>query len=319
MAEAAEKDRYAGLVVFGILQVVLGVLCAALALFIAARFELAQQRDPASAGGTLASGLIVYGLGAVYFLAVGIGSIRARRWARALALVVSAVWLAAGTVSVVMLTVILPKALRAMSVPVGTISGTAIALAIGFAIILPLALVLFYRSAAVAATVERRDPKPRWTDRTPLPVLAVVLVIAFGSIAMIANLASATLSLMGRIVTGAPAAMTLFALALLGAVLAMQLYRLREAAWWTLVLLQVIGLVYGGLTLARTDFGELSRRSGSPDLSAVYRDPMVIGAFIGTWLAYFAFLLYLRRYFVTGLQPRTRLSDQGTYGTSEVP
>jgi len=183
-----------------------------------------------------------------------------------------------------------------MLLAVLSLTGRAVILAIVFAIVLPLVLFLFYRSSSVAATVERRDPHARWTDRTPLPVLAVVLVVAFGSIAMLANLASPTLSLMGRIVTGAPAAMTLFALALLGAVLAVQLYRLREAAWWTLVLLQVIGLIYGGLTLARTNFTGI-------------RDPMVIGAFMGTWLAYFAFLLYLRRYFTGSIEPRTRRSD----------
>lgn len=308
--ESVGKDRYAGLVLFGLVQVLLGLICAALALFVAAGFEAAQQRDPGAAGGVLASGLVVYGLAAVYFITAGVGSIHARRWARALGVVVSAVWLAGGIVTVVMLLVILPKALRAMSVPnTGAIGGAAIAVAILFAIVLPLLMFLFYRSDAVAATVERRDPHARWTDRTPLPVLAVVLVVSFGSVAMLANLASPTLSLMGRVVTGAPAAMTLFALALLGAVLAVQLYRLREAAWWTLVLLQVAGLVYGGMTLAQTDFGDLARRSGSPDLSTIYRDPMVIGAFIGTWLAYFAFLLYLRRYFVAGLAPRTRHSD----------
>ncbi len=308
--ETHTADRSRGLVVAGVFQLLLAALSIALALFVAAGFELAQQRNPATAGGTLASALVVYGLAAVYFISTGVGSIRARRWARALGVVVSAVWFAAGAVSTTMLAIVLPKALKAAATPrTGVVSSLAIALAVFLGIVVPLALFLFYRSASVRETCERRDPKARWTDRTPLPVLAVVLVVAFGSIAMLANLASPTMSLMGKIVSGAPAAMTFFALALLGAFLAVQLYRLREAAWWTLVLLQIAGLIYGGVTLARTDFAEMARRGGSPALSAIYRDPLVIGAFVATWLAYLAFLLYLRRYFVGGLRPRTRRGD----------
>jgi hypothetical protein len=49
---------------------------------------------------------------------------------------------------------------------------------------LPLIRGLFYSGKNVRATCEARDPKPRWTDRCPLPVLAVSLWLAFGTLSM---------------------------------------------------------------------------------------------------------------------------------------
>ena len=54
-------------------------------------------------------------------------------------------------------------------------------LVIGFAVtavfmlLLPAAFLVFYQRASVRATCQRRDPQARWTDRCPLPVLAVSL------------------------------------------------------------------------------------------------------------------------------------------------
>ena len=154
------------------------------------------------------------------------------------------------------------------------------------------------------ATVERLDPKARWTDRVPLPILAVILVLAFGAVAMIANLANPVLMLFGRPITGAPATMTQFAFAGLSAVLAVQLYRLKESAWWTLILLQIAGVVVAVAIIATTDSA-----TTPPDIAQIHRDPLFIAVFAATWIGYFAFLVYLRRFFVLVPAPRTRRDD----------
>src|SRR5688572_18576779 len=106
----APKDRSAGLVVFGLLQILLGLACIGLTLLVAAATEFAATApSTAPSGADLAAAIVVYALAAVYFIAVGIGSIRGRRWARALTLVVSALWMAGGIIATIMVAVMLPK------------------------------------------------------------------------------------------------------------------------------------------------------------------------------------------------------------------
>ena len=307
--EPAAPDRRTGLIIFGILQILLGVAAVAVVLFVAAGYELTRRGGGIGSGAALASALIVYGIGAVYFFSVGIGSIRGRRWARSLSVAVSALWAVAGIVGGLMTAVVLPRALAAAgSGNTLMIGGCAAAMILIAGICLPAIMFLFYRRDDVRLTLERLDPKPRWTDRVPIPVLAIVLVLAFGAVALIANLANPSLVIFGKQITGAPAALTLFAFAGLSAVLAVQLYRLKESAWWTLILLQIGGIIFAFVTLATTDMAAANPQL-PPEVAAVYRDPWFLAVLGATWIGYFAFLLYLRRFFVGRLVPRTRSGD----------
>ena len=42
----------------------------------------------------------------------------------------------------------------------------------------------------------------------------------------------------------------------------------------------------------------------------MYRDPFFLAILAATWIGYFAYLLYIRRYFARPLVPRTRREDQ---------
>lgn len=303
-----------GLIVFGILQILLGLCAAVFVLFVAAGHEFAQQSGAVPSEAALASAVVVYGLAAAYFIAVGVGSIRCRRWARALTVVVSALWMAAGVVGGLMIAVVMPRALASQGIAnTATATGCAAVGVLAAGIGLPLILFLFYRRAGVRLTCERIDRKARWTDRVPLPVLAVILVLAFGAVALIANLASPRFTILGREVTGATAAITLFALAGLCAVLAVQLYRLKESAWWTLILLQLVGVGIAITTLMRTEESKLAPAGTPAEVAAIYRDPLFLAILAATWIAYFAFLVYLRRFFVLRHPPRTRLDDQSRF------
>ncbi len=275
----SEQGRSIGLIVAGAVQILVGCCCALILLYVASGSELAVRQGPGG-GASVASSLTACGIATVFFFSVGIGSFLRRRWARALSVVVSSIWLAAGVVGTA-LVAILPQHASVLT------AGAFVVL-----VLLPFALVLFYSRDSVRLECEAVDP-PRWTDRVPLPVLAVVIILAFGSVTLVANLANPVLTIFASRITGAPAALALLGLAILCAWLALQLFRLNETAWWTLVLLQAIGCIGAGVTLAR--------RSGQSSL--------FIAVVIAAWLAYFAYLLFIRRYFGQRLQPRTRRGD----------
>ncbi|HEX7150168.1 MAG TPA: hypothetical protein VF618_01680 [Thermoanaerobaculia bacterium] len=269
-----ENDRSTGLVVFGAVQILVGIVCG-IALLAAVAATV-----------TTTSMIFLTGIAAFFFVAAGVGSIKARRWARALSTVVSALWLAGGVIALLSTLLIVPRVYPGARI--GLIAA-GIALA---AIVLPAILFFFYRRDDVRATCERRD-KPRWTDAVPLPVLALALVMAFASLWLLVRMSEPVVPLFGMVMTGGPAALTLLALAVLCGILAVQSYRLKESAWWTVVLLQVIGCTMWAVSMAR---------GGS-------RDPVVWGVTIATWVGYFAFLLMLRKYFVGGRGGRPRVLE----------
>jgi hypothetical protein len=300
MSEVATKDSGAGLILFGSLQILIGLACAMFTLYIASGSEIAV-RQGAGGGAAVASGLIVYGVATVYFVSVGVGSMRRRRWAQALSVVVSAMWLAGGAVGTLFILVMLPTIEQRVANTSGAfILGGAIVVAI----LVPLAILLYYRQPSVRLMCETADV-PRWTDRVPLPILAIIIVLAFGSLALLANLSNPVIAVFGNNVTGAPAALTLLGLSILSAWLAVQFCRLKESAWWTLVLLQVIGCVAATVSLVRGGSG----RVAADDVAEVSRSPFFIAIIVASWLAYFAYLLYIRRYFALQTEPRTRRDD----------
>src|SRR5688500_12488888 len=126
-------ERRTGLIVFGGFQILLGLLAAGLVLAVAAGHEFAQQSGSAPSESALASAVIVYGLAAAYFVATGVGSIRCRRWARALSVVVSALWMAAGIVGGLMIAVVMRRVLaaRGLAIPGASAGCAAITAIVG--------------------------------------------------------------------------------------------------------------------------------------------------------------------------------------------
>ncbi|MCW8983814.1 MAG: hypothetical protein OQK55_00610, partial [Thermoanaerobaculales bacterium] len=76
------KDRTAGLIIFGVVSILIGACCA---LLVPLMFLSVALSDSVAGGGVDArsawSASALYGVMAVAFVWLGIGSIRARRWA----------------------------------------------------------------------------------------------------------------------------------------------------------------------------------------------------------------------------------------------
>lgn len=183
------KDRTTALILFGILEILLGVLCALIVPFMVlgmlASAALPSEGVAPMSAGMMAPAVLMYTGLAAWFISMGLGSIQARRWARALLLVSSWMWLIGGIAGLVFLIVLMPDMYDGMAesgqlpAQVAVIMKYAmIAFMTAFGVVLPGVLVLFYGNRHVKATCEFKDARVRWTDKCPLPVLAVSLLFA---------------------------------------------------------------------------------------------------------------------------------------------
>jgi len=311
------KDRKTGLVVFGILQIIFGGICALMVplmiLGMIASTALKDSSTMSMNASTMIPGVLFYILLAVWFIWMGIGSIRARRWASALLLVSSWLWLIGGISGLIFMLLLMPdmydQVAKSGQMP-QEMAAIMKYVMLGFTavvyVIIPGTLVLFYGRKNVKATCAFRDPKVRWTDKCPLPVLAVSLMYGFwaGSMLLMGFYGWA-IPFFGRILSGVTGAgVVLVGILLLGYV-AWGTYRLRIKAWWCAVLVTIGWAISTGITFSRVsmwDFYEkmnfpeqqleIMKQCGMPPTSAMT-------LFFGVWVVGFlGYLLYTRRYFL---------------------
>jgi hypothetical protein len=245
------KDRKVRLVVFGILQIILGsifMLITALTIFGMIMMAARKNADADVNVRAMIPGLLIYIPMAVWFIWMGIGSVMTRRWARALILVSSWLWIICGAMGFVFMLRFLPNMYDKMG-ETGQMSKAAVMAAkcvamifmAVFYIIIPGLLVLFYSGRNVKATCAYRDSKIRWTDKCPLPVLAISLVTVGWAISILwMAMYHWTIPFFGSILSGTPGAIATLALSLLLAYTAYGTYKLNMKAWWC-ALLVIIG------------------------------------------------------------------------------
>lgn len=315
---AAYKDRSSGLAVLGAFELLLGcgfVLLIAL-MFWGQSLSAQMGAGPANFRFLLPS-LVMYGLLALGLFCLGIGSFRCRRWARALSLIVAWSWLLVGLVSIVGMALILPKTFAAPPAgPAPLIIFAGVFVVMGFLMVLiPLGLILFYRSPHVRATCEAAQQQPDWTDACPLPVLAVSLWLVFGALTMVTMpLAYAGVApLFGVLVSGWAGSAFWLAFAVLWTWLAWAVYRLRSAGWWVLTGTLVVFAISSALTFARVDLMEMYRQMGFPEeqIRQIQQTNMFTGSIMLWWtlgwvIPILGYLLWVRRFFRPGGQPGGR-------------
>ncbi len=307
MTESAQhRDRSPWLVVFGVVEILMGCLCALFVpLLILGRSLAAAAGQPAQPWGQLVGAMVLYALTAAALVWIGIGSIRRRRFARALSLVFGWSALVLGALVLAVVAATLPSAGRDPAVLAVAIVVLAI-MAVPF-VVIPAALVLFYRSPHVRATCEAADPVPGWTDACPLAVLGAAMWMVLGAVILVATAlgGQAVLPVFGWAIVGLPAASATAALAGLWLYLAWLLYRLEPRGWWGTAGLVTLGCASGVVTFARMDLMDLYRRMNYPEqqIDAIRRMAWVTGpkfaVFTGIlMLACLCYLLWIRRHFV---------------------
>ena len=310
------KDRRVGLIVFGIFVIILGCLCALLVpMMLLGQAISARQAGQAVNYRMIIPAVFMYAGMAGAFIWLGIGSTLCRRWARALLLVLSWLWLICGAIGMAFLLVLLPQILAGTMTPQGQKMPdeirsvvTVITLGVSMVIylVLPGALVLFYRSKHVKATCETRDPVRRWTDACPLPVLAVSVMLVWGAFSMLSMpLAyNSVMPFFGKLISGAPATMLCLVIISLMGWTAWATYRLEPAAWWVTVVLFGMLMVSAALTFARVDLIEMYRQMGFPPdqmaimekFSFAHSRPMAWWMFLFA-VPFFAYLILVKKYF----------------------
>jgi hypothetical protein len=316
------RDRGSGLVFFGVIQIILGLLSALMVPF-AALGAFMSHLAPGGGmrPGQLISGISFYAFAAVVLICLGIGSIQVKRWARALTLVASCYWLLSGVLMTVLMTAVLPVTMRSFlqiqrnatpdSAPEITTGVMAIILTIVivfiafFLIALPIAFIVFYSRHDVAETVRHRDPVERWTDRVPLPVLGGSMVLAFGALYLF--LTGVTLPLFpffGRYLYGISGAACFVAFAALDAYLAAGFFRLKSMAWWIAVFALPVRLVSMAITFARADMMQAYSKMGMSEqqLQMLNSSPMSRSHVFLWWsllsgIIIYGYVLWLKRYF----------------------
>jgi hypothetical protein len=316
-AELPYHDRSVGLVIFGILTILLGCAAAGLCLLMLVGTmintgDAATQTSPA----TLIPVVAVYAILAVALVWLGIGSILARRWARALLLIFSWTWLIAGVFGMLAMAALLPKLMHNFPVPPGrpalppgALEGVMIFAFIldgFFLVVLPAIWTYFYSSRHVKGTVEWRNPNPGWTDACPLPVLAGCLWAISSSVMlpMMAFTSYGVAPFFGMFLTGLPGTIFFLFIAGMQLIAAGMMYRMDVRGWWLFVAVFLTFMISSIVTYSRHDFIEVYQLMKFPDaqIDQVKKSGIFEGhsmAWISGFcmLPYLGFLLFIKRYF----------------------
>ncbi len=312
------KDTKTGLVVFGIIQIIFGGFCALMVPFMVFGIIASTVLDRSSAESMnvrmMIPAVIFYAILAVWFIWMGIGSIKARRWARALILISSWLWLIGGIGGFIFVLLFMPNMYDRMGentqmpqAAVLIMKFVMIGFMTVFYIIIPAAFVLFYGRKNVKATCQFRDPQVRWTDKCPLPVLAVsFLFTTWASWMLLTGLYGWTIPFFGFVLSGIAGALVVLIAMLLYLYMAWGTYRLNMKAWWYSVLLTIAWSLSTVITFSRVSMLDFYEKMDFPeqqlelikDCGMLQRSNMVLLS--GFWLLVFmGYLLYVRRYFVS--------------------
>lgn len=318
------KNRRTGLIAFGIVMIVVGCVVALfLPLAFLGQFVGAKSMGVAPNYRALVQTVFMYGLLAVAFIWLGAGSIKARRWARALLLIVAWSWLVVGFITVIAFLIVMPQIIAGISETQGVPPAARIVMlivpsAILFCafILLPLGLLLFYSGAHVKATCAAHDPVERWTDRAPLPIIGAALWVGFAGLMLLLMTVSArgVVPAFGRLLSGRSGSVVLTIMGVIWLYSAWAIYRLQAIGWWLVMITVVLSTVSNLMTFPKIDIGEMYRLMGYADVQVqqmqrfnILNGTLLTIASVASSLLLLAYLIWIKRFF-----PRTTQPGAGT-------
>lgn len=305
---AAHRDRTLGLIVFGSVQILAGLACLALVPLTLVGLAMSPFLDLRTA----APSLVLYAVSAAIFFILGVGSIRARRWARSLSLSLAWVWLIAGVCTVIVLWLAAPSLWADLAANAGLEGDAANAVSVGMNLVLlviyvllPGVMVLFLRSPHVIATCRRRDPVPGWANRCPQRLLSLAVTHVFLALSIIVVPAYGfVFPCFGFLVSGWIGAILWAAVFVLCLALAVGTVRRRLWAWWTAVGACIAAAISSAVTFARVDPEAVFDAMGLPPDQLLIieqlwpNEPWIhIVAWLAIWGSLLAYLVVVRPLF----------------------
>lgn len=314
----AFKDRSGGLTAFGILTIVLGCLAGLMALLMVAATALsaAVPNAPPQSLSTVLMVMCIYGGLAVALIWLGIGSIKARRWARALILIFSWTWLVMGIFMVFFMGFLMPKAMLNTpgvngqpALPPGSIAVMTVFLELFFGfffVVLPIIWIFFYANHHTRATVEMRDPVRRWTDACPLPVLGLSLWLLFSALTtlFLPVLYHGVAPFFGVFLSGLPGSLVYLVMAAVWAYCAWRLYKMDIRAWWIVLIAMTLYGASSLMTFARHDIVEMYQLMGYRQAqidqirrSGLFEGNSMMWMMLVFFVPFLGYIVYVKQYF----------------------
>jgi len=305
-----------GLVIFGILQIILGaisVLVVPLMILgaIVGKSHGGSGMEQISIG-QMIPGAAMYLIMGVWLVWMGIGSIMARRWARALILVSSWVWLIGGLNGIIFMLLLMPGVFNQIGnsenmtpemIAIGKIAIFAFASFVF--LVIPGVLLLFYSRKKVRLACENLDLLVRWTDKRPLPVLGLTIIFAVAAFSMLStSFYGWVMPFFGVILSGVEGAVVaLVGLAVL-AYLAWGSYKLKIKAWWLALIVFIASALSLAITFSRVGLMDFYEKMNFPAQQlemarqVFAQRETTFFIYSALWfIAILGYLLYTKRYF----------------------
>lgn len=315
-SNAEFKDRKSILVVFGVIEIIFGLIALLFSVLIAfsllVGFSNSQPEYQSSVSSVIIS-IFMYLFISAILIALGIGSIQAKRWARSLSLLFSWFTLVMGILIIITFTFFLSgvfdqlQNLEQANPGIMTIVKLTMFLFFTvFFIIVPGIFILFYQSKNVIKTVEKYDEKERWTDKCALPVLAFVLIFLYASILPLFYISyNWIFPFFGTILTGFPALLLWLINSAICIYLAIQFYNSNLRGWYYSIAYYSIMIVSSLITFSLSNFEEVYYYMGIHEKQIEMLHNMdLLNSDKLYWMIllfaipFFIYLLYIKKYFI---------------------
>lgn len=269
---------------------------------------------------------LFYGGIGVLFLCIAYGCIACRRWARPFALTLGWGWVFMGITMLISLSVMMGgikemmgrtmekaaksspsgAAMPAMDGIFTVIMVIYFVMILIFLIALPSVILWLQWGDDVRRTYESRDPKVRWTDRQPAPLIGMTIAAALFAACSAPYLFMMQSPLMKAFLPDGPLKYLWLLIPFVWAYVAWGSYRRQIAAWILAVLALVAGVWFGFSAMSGTDWAVFFKQMGIPDkdledltkMTAELYKPTRMGVLmIGSMLPTFGYLIWVLRYF----------------------
>ncbi|HEY5621872.1 MAG TPA: hypothetical protein VIR77_04650, partial [Pontiella sp.] len=233
-----DKDWSKGLFVAGLLEMALGILAfssAMLLMLVVSKTGYGVLR-PMQVGQLMFLLLFLTG----WWILMGFGSLKARRWARVLVLAGSWVAIFFGSLFMALILYVLPE-LHGLLMDSGWLSPTAAMNAVYLAVLLmlllqlviPLTSIAFYSLEGVESTCCRRNPEPCWSDRIPLPLLTMGFISSLGCCSIITSASFGyAVFFFGRVISGGAGLFIVLLISAACGYIGWGAFMQKMQAWW---------------------------------------------------------------------------------------